>query len=158
MALIGPPIWNMLTTDHIGVPHGGLFGDPQRWEPELKKHGLHLGWLPNWEHFAVYTILPGGEFVAQMMLKHKDRGPITIDRQLVDTLVFLRETHNRSDRKLLEAAVKRRQDAANAKVDAEAAEERSDRARRAVDTAFIKMGLKTPKVTVTVPGQRSKFQ
>lgn len=146
MASVGPASWLTVSTDHIGVPHGGLFGDVRKWEPKLKKHGLLLCWSTVWDVFGVYTELPGGEYVFQMNLKHKDGGPIPLDKHLVDTLIFLRECHHRQDRSLLEQEATARKAQVRARAQAELAEERSDRARRATDKAFMALGLKPRKL------------
>jgi len=146
MAIAGKLNWQSVTTDHIGVPTGGMFGDVKKWEPVLAKHGLFLCWSLIWEVFGVFHKLPGGEPVFDMHLKHRDGGPLPLDAQVVDTIVLVRETTFREDRSLREELFNRKR-----KMDADlaaeaAAGERSDRARRATDKAFMKLGLKAPKV------------
>jgi len=146
---LGKPQWCIVSSDHIGVPHGGLFGNIRRWEPKLNKHGLYLYWSLIHEMFGVYTILRNtGELVNQMLLKHKDHGPLTLDKSLVDTLVYLRETHNRTDQVRMLASFKARKSAEKAKAQAEAAEERADRAKRATDMAFMALGVKPRKTMI----------
>jgi len=148
MAIAGKPSWQCVTTNHIGVPHGGMFGNVRRWEPILAKHGMLLCWSLIWNVFGVYHRLPGGEPVFDMHLKHKDGGPIPLERLLVDTLVFLRETTAREDRSLREEGLRRRNQAKQDKINAELAEERSDRAKRATDKAFMALGLKPKKTMI----------
>lgn len=148
MASAGPANWRAVTTDHIGVPHGGLYGDVRKWEPKLKKAGLLLCWCTIQDVFGIYTALPDGKYVFQMSLKHRDGGPIPIDEHLVRTLVFLRESHHRQDRSLLEQEAAQRKAQMQAKIQADLAEERSDRARRATDIAFMGLGVKPKKVMI----------
>jgi len=148
MAIAGKPNWQSVTTDHIGVPHGGLFGNIRKWEPVLAKQGLFLCWSLIWNVFGVFHRLPGNEPVFDMHLKHRDGGPIPIDRLLVDTLVFLRETTNREDRSLREEGFRRRKQAEKMLAQTAAAEERADMAKRATDTAFMALGLKSKKVMI----------
>jgi len=107
-----------------------------------------LCWSLIWNVFGVYHRLPGGEPVFDMHLKHKDGGPIPLERLLVDTLVFLRETTAREDRSLREEGLRRRNQAKQDKINAELAEERSDRAKRATDKAFMALGLKPKKTMI----------
>jgi len=153
MAMAGPITWRAVTTDHIGVPRGGLFGDVDRWEPVLNRHGLFLAWSLIWQTFGVYSKLPGGECVFQMHLKHKDGGPLPIDQQLVDTLVLLREVNSREDRTLREQCFAFKKKIEKEKRMAAAAEERSDRAHRATDKALMSLGVKAPKIVLDL-GQR----
>ena len=148
MAIAGKLNWQSVTTDHIGVPSGGMFGDVKKWEPVLAKHGLFLCWSLIWHVFGIYHKMPGGEPVFDMHLKHHDGGPIPLDGQVVDTIVLVRETSSREDRSLTQELYQRRQKMKRDIALAAAAEERSDRARRATDKAFLKLGLKTPKITM----------
>jgi len=119
-----------------------------KWEPKLKKAGLLLCWCTIQDVFGVYTQLPGGKCVFQMSLKHRDGGPIPIEEHLVRTLIFLRESHHRQDRSLLEQEAASRKAQMQAKINADLAEERSDRARRATDIALMGLGVKPKKVMI----------
>lgn len=158
MAIAGKPNWQCLTTDHIGVPRGGLYGDVDKFEPILKQSGLFLCWSTIWHTFGVYHNLPGGEPVFDMHLKHKDGGPIPLDAQVVFTFIFLRETASREDRSLREEGFRRRNEMRRALEAAAAAEERMDRARRATDKAFLKLGIKSPTIFMDFSQQRSSDQ
>ena len=155
MSVIGDARLRLVSSDHIGVPHGGMFGDVARWEPKLNRRGLRLAWSLIWQCFFVYTELPGGKLVSQLRLKHKDGGPITIDKTLVDTLVYLREIHRRSDKPMVAQHLQQRKTERLQQAHAEAAEERSDRAKDATQQAFVALGVKTPKV-FSAPAQRRK--
>lgn len=145
--VLGKEHWRIVSSDHIGVPHGGLFGDVRRWEPLLNKHGLYLYWSLVWQTFGIYTKLPDtGEIVNQMLLKHKDGGPIPIDRSVVDTFVFLRDSHSYTDQPHMISAFKARKEAEARRANDAMAEERRDVAKNATSEAFLNLGLRSPKV------------
>jgi hypothetical protein len=126
MAIVGRPLDKMVTTDHIGAPTGGLYGDIRRWEPALNRAGLKLAWSLIWHAFFVYTVRPGtNNCVPQLPLFESRTGdPIPVDRKLVDTLIYLREQNARDDKTMLRQEFERR---VSAKKAAEEAAEDEDR-------------------------------
>ena len=85
-----------MTTDTIGVPTGGQYGDIRRWEPVLNRHGMKLMWSRFHQTFMVYTDFNPARPVCQVILLNKEtRRPIPVTGRLVNLLVWLRETHAR---------------------------------------------------------------
>jgi len=157
MAFVGRPADQCVTTDHIGVPHGGMYGNVRHWEPVLKRHGLRLAYSLIWHSFLIYTIdteHPQHPLVCQMHLRHKDGGPIPLDRRVVETMRFLRESYHRSDQTLLKQHFETRKQAKKDKREEEVREESQQTAREAVDRAWLAMGLAGPKVTVDMGATR----
>ena len=146
MAFIGNPRNRCVTSDHIGVPSGGMFGDVRKWEPVLNGHGLRLGWSLIWHTFMVYTMTPAHGFVCQMHLKHRDGGPIPIDRRVVDTLVWARENFHREDQTLVKQMFDARQQRELDRQDVERRERAEASAEAAWDSVSLDLGLRTPTV------------
>jgi len=147
MSFISNPGLRLVTTDHIGVPHGGQFGDVSRYEPILARHGLLLAWSLIWDCFFVYTKLPGGKVVTQFKMRRGGGPVIPLDRAFVDTMVTLRETHWRTDRSLLMQEAERIKRNLMQQREEQAAQERRERAKDATEEAFSQLGLKGRKVT-----------
>jgi len=151
MKQVGPKHWHCVTPDGFAQPTGGMYGDVRRYMPMLAEHGLHLCWSTLWCVYGVYTQRPGDRPRFQMLLKRKGEGPLPLTRQLVETLIFLRESDARmttgtiTDRIRTIAAEARA--VKQAKVESEA---RRD-AAAAVKEVNYRLGLKTRPVTVAIP-------
>jgi len=150
---IGPPAWRCCTTDELGVPTGGMYGDVRRWEPELEKHGLLLAWSWIWYCFAIYTKRPGShKCTCQMLLKRGRAQPIPLTREVVDTFVFLRETSARTNSTIARAIADNHERRKKEAMQKEVREESAHMARESTDRAMRALGLKTRPVTVQMPG------
>ena len=94
--MVGPRRWMCVTTDMIGVPTGGLYGDIRRWEPVLNRYGLKLMWSRFHKCFMVYTDLNPARPVCKLILWNKKaQRPIPLTGQLVNLLAWLRDLYAR---------------------------------------------------------------
>ena len=81
---IGYTHWQWVSTDSAGVPHGGPFGDVQRFEAEAGKYGLIIGWSRIHERFGVCTRLGPAKWVCQWLLRKERTGvPIPFTDELL---------------------------------------------------------------------------
>ena len=86
--------WGWVSTDTAGVPHGGPFGDVERFEREAKPHGLILGWSRRLRVFGVCTRLGPKKWVCQMLLRNGGK-PISCSDPLLSLLLIAWERHSR---------------------------------------------------------------
>ena len=92
---IGPRHWRWVSTDTAGVPHGGPYGDVDRFVREAERHGLLVGWSLIWKCFGIYTQRGPARTVCQMLLKNAD-GPIPFSDNLLWLLLNAWEQHSRT--------------------------------------------------------------
>jgi len=154
--VLGDPRNQIVSTDHIGVPHGGAFGNVRKWEPVLAKRGLFLYWSLIHGFFGVYTKRPGSGALVNQMQLHAGDFPLPIDKHLVNTLIFMRETHSREDQSMVKQHFDRKQAAKKAAEKAKKDVLNREIARDAVDKALLQVGARTPMAMSGVPQTRAR--
>jgi hypothetical protein len=155
MAYIGNPKQRCVSTDHIAVPRGGMFGDIAKWEPVLNRNRLYLAWSLIFHTFLVYSKEKGFPFVCQMHLRHRDGGPIPLDSRVVSTLTWARENFRREDQTLVKQMFEARKRRAQSAEESERMERAERSAADAFDAVSLDLGLRTPKIMVEL-GKGSK--
>jgi len=103
---VGPAWWRCVTTDEIGVPYGGAYGDVRRAEAELNRVGMKLCWSYLHHCFGIYTEPVPNYWRFQLLLQKNGDEPIPLTDQLVWTLYFIREEDARMDGPTIEARIR----------------------------------------------------
>jgi len=148
---IGPRDWQCVTPDHIGVPHGGLFGDIDRHRATLARCGLKLCWSVRWGAFGIYSERQGGSVVFEFPLWRPDGSPIPLTGDVAFGLRVLAERRARTDRATIADCIRRMKAEKAASLRRDRLDRAHQRAEDTVQEASKRLGLTTRPVTITVP-------
>lgn len=165
MALIGPHYWRAVTTETAGVPHGGAYGDVERFAARMKPHGLTVVWLPNRRLFGLARRW-GAKWIFQCTFEDDISGqPVPMTDALAGRLLQMWDRFSRSSpdamrRAMEEAEARHKQEAAKA-----AYERLHDRPFRddVISRTKLRLGKRSPKAmaipsgrvqTIIVPSMR----
>ncbi|HUX16987.1 MAG TPA: hypothetical protein VMW52_10980 [Phycisphaerae bacterium] len=149
---IGPPSWNWVSIDSLGVPGGGLWGHPRQFAEQAAAFGLYVAWSQIWGCFDIYSRLASGKIIHQFRcLRQDNQKPIPLNEDFLTVLVYLQnhtpDVGTLTTRYAHFRAAERYEEAK------ELAAQKAAMREELLPGVDLQLGTRTPRTTILVPAR-----